>query len=33
MNDGERTIAAIKCAEGKRLMYRQPLGDREGAVA
>jgi transposase-like protein len=23
-NDGERTIAAIKCAEGKRLMYKQP---------
>jgi len=25
MNDGERTIAAIKAAEGKRLMYKQPL--------
>jgi transposase-like protein len=24
MNDGERTVAAIKAAEGKRLMYRQP---------
>lgn len=24
MNDGERTIAAIKGAEGKRLMYREP---------
>jgi transposase-like protein len=26
MNDGERTIAAIKLAEGKRLMYKQLLG-------
>ena len=26
LNDGERTIAAIKCAEGKRLMYKQPSG-------
>lgn len=25
MNDGERTIAAIKGAEGKRLMYREPI--------
>ena len=25
MNDGERTIAAIQSAEGKRLMYKQPL--------
>ena len=25
MNDGERTITAIKLAEGKRLMYKQPL--------
>jgi len=33
MNDGERTIAAIKCAEGKRLMYRQPSGGGDGAVA
>jgi transposase-like protein len=24
MNDGERTILAIKSAEGKRMMYRQP---------
>lgn len=24
MNDGERTVAAIRAAEGKRLMYRQP---------
>lgn len=24
MNDGERTVLAIRCAEGKRLMYRQP---------
>jgi ISXO2-like transposase domain len=25
MNDGERTIAGIKGAEGKRLMYREPI--------
>lgn len=25
MNDGERTILAMKAAEGKRLMYRQPM--------
>lgn len=25
MNDGERTVAVIKCAEGKRLMYKEPL--------
>jgi transposase-like protein len=25
MNDGERTVAAIKSAEGKRLVYRAPL--------
>ena len=25
LNDGERTILAIKLAEGKRLMYKQPL--------
>jgi hypothetical protein len=25
MNDGERTIAAIKAAEGKRLMYKAQL--------
>ncbi len=24
MDDGERTVAAIQCAEGKRLMYKQP---------
>jgi transposase-like protein len=24
MNDGERTVAGIKCAEGKRLMYKDP---------
>jgi transposase-like protein len=24
MNDGERTVAAIRCAEGKRLMYKSP---------
>ena len=24
MNDGERTLAAIRTAEGKRLMYREP---------
>jgi hypothetical protein len=29
MNDGERTIAAIKSAEGKRLMYKDPLAERE----
>jgi len=23
MNDGERTVAAIRSAEGKRLMYRE----------
>jgi transposase-like protein len=27
MNDGERTAAAIRAAEGKRLMYRQPLAN------
>lgn len=27
MNDGERTIAAIKASEGKRLMYRQPTAN------
>lgn len=26
MNDGERTVAAIRAAEGKRLMYQQPTG-------
>jgi len=25
MNDGERTVAAIKASEGKRLMYKEPL--------
>jgi transposase-like protein len=25
LNDGERTIAAIKCADGKRLMYKEPI--------
>jgi transposase-like protein len=25
MNDGERTVAAIRSAEGKRLMYREPI--------
>jgi hypothetical protein len=24
MNDGERTVAAIHAAEGKRLIYKQP---------
>jgi transposase-like protein len=27
LNDGERTILGIKAAEGKRLMYRQPLAN------
>lgn len=27
MNDGERTVAAMKAAEGKRLMYQQPLAN------
>jgi hypothetical protein len=26
MNDGERTVLAMKAAEGKRLMYKQPNG-------
>jgi hypothetical protein len=26
MNDGERTTMAIKLAEGKRLMYKEPIG-------
>ncbi len=26
-NDGERTVLAIKAAEGKRLMYKQPLAN------
>ena len=29
MNDGERTIAGIQAAEGKRLMYRDPMAERE----
>src|SRR6266478_8380157 len=29
MNDGERTIAAIKSAEGKRLLYKDPEAERE----
>ena len=28
MNDGERTIA-VKAAEGKRLMYKDPVAERE----
>jgi hypothetical protein len=26
MNDGDRTVACIRAAEGKRLLYREPLG-------
>jgi hypothetical protein len=29
LNDGERTIAAIQSAEGKRLMYKDPVAERE----
>jgi hypothetical protein len=29
MNDGERTILAAKAAEGKRLMYKDPVAERE----
>jgi hypothetical protein len=29
MNDGERTIAAIQAAEGKRLIYKDPMAERE----
>lgn len=29
MNDGERTVAAIKGAEGKRLMYRDPRAQQQ----
>jgi hypothetical protein len=29
MNDGERTIAVIQAAEGKRLMYKDPVAERE----
>jgi transposase-like protein len=25
LNDGERTVLAIRCAEGKRMMYRPPV--------
>lgn len=32
LNDGERTIAGIKGAEGKRLMYKQPLTEPEYTV-
>lgn len=28
MNDGERTITAIQGAEGKRLMYKDPLAEQ-----
>ena len=28
MNDGERTVFAIQGAEGKRLMYRDPLAEQ-----
>jgi hypothetical protein len=28
MNDGERTIAAIRQAEGKRLMYKDPVAEQ-----
>jgi hypothetical protein len=27
LNDGERTVLAIKAAEGKRMMYRQPTAN------
>jgi hypothetical protein len=29
LNDGERTILAVKAAEGKRLMYKDPLAERD----
>lgn len=29
MNDGERTIAAIKGAEGKRLRYTDPMAQQQ----
>lgn len=29
LEDGARTLAAIRAAEGKRLTYRQPRGERE----
>jgi len=28
-NDGERTVAAIKAAEGKRLMYKSPVAPEQ----
>jgi|HubBroStandDraft_3_1064219.scaffolds.fasta_scaffold1351664_1 hypothetical protein len=28
MNDGERTIAVIRAAEGKRLRYKDPIAER-----
>jgi hypothetical protein len=31
LNDGERTVALLKRTEGKRLMYREPRGNRESA--
>jgi transposase-like protein len=31
LNDGERTILGVKSAEGKRLMYREPLANRGAA--
>jgi len=31
VTDGERTVTALKMAEGKRLMYRQPIGRMDGA--
>jgi len=29
LNDGERTILAVKAAEGERLMYKDPVAERE----
>lgn len=29
LNDGERTILAMRASEGKRLMYREPIAERE----
>jgi len=29
LNDGERTILGVKSAEGKRLMYKDPIAERE----
>jgi hypothetical protein len=31
-NDGVRTALAMKIGEGKRLMYRNPLGGQDSAV-